>query len=176
MMQVPNRAWLAAKAMGEKFDISQLSDGDRFELQKFNSMKSDSQALLSAVIKELAGAAVSTQEQARIEGFLPTFGTGIFDGDSPSEFKDKMKKFMSSTESAIMRSKMYLGGDKPITGPQSYQFPLQVADNANKRMMWFSDFANKMREVNEAQGVGMPTDEDIVDAWKHTVKTMRKSR
>lgn len=176
MMQVPNRLWLRGKALGEKFDIADLSEEDRFELEKFNSMKSDSQTLLSAVIKELAGAAVSTQEQARIEGFLPTFGTGIFDGDGPSEFQDKMKKFMSSTESAIMRKKMYLKGDKPITGPQSYSFPLQIANPETKRMMWFSDFSNLMREQNVNAGIGEPSDQDIVDAWQQTVKTLRKKR
>jgi hypothetical protein len=59
-------------------------------LRDFSQFRQNSINNLSQTIKDLTGAAMGIQEADRIMAGMPNAGTGLFDGDSPTEFKAKL--------------------------------------------------------------------------------------
>lgn len=80
-----------------------LNDAQKSELQGFSTFKRDALNNLNKTLNELSGAAVSPAEGQRIAAELPNPGTGVFDGDSPTEFKSKLERASSSLRNATMR-------------------------------------------------------------------------
>jgi hypothetical protein len=67
-----------------------LSPQDVETLRDFSQFRQNSINNLSQTIKDLTGAAMGIQEADRIMAGMPNAGTGLFDGDSPTEFKAKL--------------------------------------------------------------------------------------
>jgi len=68
-----------------------LQGQDKADLENFSAFKRDALDNLNRYIKEITGAQMSIQEAERIQRGMPNPGAGIFDGDSPTEFKSKME-------------------------------------------------------------------------------------
>jgi hypothetical protein len=84
------QAWSAIK---EKSGAN-LDPNEKQALAQFSQFKQNTLNNLSQTIKALTGASMGVQEAARIEAGLPSAGQGIFDGDSPTEFKAKLDNTM----------------------------------------------------------------------------------
>lgn len=78
--------WAALK---EKGGVG-LSGADTKKLTEFSKFKSGALANLNLYIKEITGAAMSEVEANRIRQAMPDPGSGLFDGDSPTQFKAKL--------------------------------------------------------------------------------------
>lgn len=97
--QRANNWWTAAK---EKMGI-QPSPEDKQMLTDYTKYRSDAVANLNAVLKEQSGAAVTPQEYERLKAASPNAGTGVFDGDSPTEFQAKIGSTQNQLKMAIAR-------------------------------------------------------------------------
>lgn len=77
--------WNAVKEKAG-FDLSQQEKSD---LTGFAGFKRNAVQNLNEYIQSVTGAAMSETEVPRIKAGVPNPGTGMFDGDSPTEFKSK---------------------------------------------------------------------------------------
>ena len=91
-LTVPYRTEQAWTSLKEKF--VELPEEQKDELRRFANWKQNSVNNLSLTIKELTGAAMGVEEAKRIIAGLPNPGTGLTDGDSPTEFKAKLDQTM----------------------------------------------------------------------------------
>jgi hypothetical protein len=91
-LNVPYRTKQAWTSLKEKF--VELPEEQKAELQRFSSWKQNAVNNLNLTIKELTGAAMGREEAIRIIAGLPNPGTGLTDGDSPTEFKAKLDQTM----------------------------------------------------------------------------------
>jgi hypothetical protein len=80
------QAWSSIKDRAGK----NLPPQDVETLRDFSQFRQNSINNLSQTIKDLTGAAMGVQEAERIMAGMPNAGTGLFDGDSPTEFKAKL--------------------------------------------------------------------------------------
>lgn len=78
----------------------ELAPEEKQELAEITTFNRDAVDNLNRYIKEITGAQMSEPEAARIVKGLPNPGTGIFDGDSATQFEAKMK----GTIKALRRS------------------------------------------------------------------------
>jgi len=69
---------------------SNLDPQQKQVLTDFSQFKQNSTQELNAAIKAQTGATVTADEAPRIIAGLPNAGSGLFDGDSPTEFKAKL--------------------------------------------------------------------------------------
>ena len=67
-----------------------MSATDRKYLEDFTTLRAKSVSNLNSYIKEMTGAAMSEAEAKRLMAVMPNAGTGVFDGDSPTQFKTKL--------------------------------------------------------------------------------------
>jgi hypothetical protein len=105
---IGTRLGMGWKALKAAFSNNALSQSDAQELQDFATYRADAAQNLSAIIKQLAGSAVSDGEAARILSFIPNAGTGVFDGDDPVTFKSKMDAAVRRTKLALARQQYAL--------------------------------------------------------------------
>ena len=93
-------AWAAAK---EKLGAN-LAPETKKQLEAFTAFRRDTVANVNQTIKDITGAAMSVPEAERIMKQVPTAGTGIFDGDSPTEFQAKLKGATDAARNALLRA------------------------------------------------------------------------
>jgi hypothetical protein len=87
--QVGPRLSASWSSIKEKAGVG-LSQTDQTALRDFSAYKRNAIDSLNLYIKEITGAAMSIPEAERITRAMPNAGQGIFDGDSPTEFKSKL--------------------------------------------------------------------------------------
>lgn len=87
-LEVTTRAGFAWDAMRDKF--GDLNEAEQQELADFSVFKRRAFDNLNQTLREMSGAAISQQEFDRLTQALPNPGEGIFDGDSPTQFKAKL--------------------------------------------------------------------------------------
>lgn len=88
-LQIGERLGQAVSTWADKF--GQLDAAGQQSLADFTNFKQTSFNELTQTLKEMSGAAVTPQEAERQLLVLPNPGKGIFDGDSPVQFKAKME-------------------------------------------------------------------------------------
>lgn len=81
----------------------ELDPGERRQLTEFSQYKRTSIDALNKIIQSLTGAAMSEAEAQRIIRGFPNPGTGLFDGDSPTEFKAKLDDALKQVRMAEAR-------------------------------------------------------------------------
>lgn len=81
----------------------QLTPEDQAKLADYTQFKASAAELLSNVVKERAGTAMTPQEAERILAWIPNPGTGMFDGDSPTQFKAKLDRYMEDMRKVQIR-------------------------------------------------------------------------
>jgi len=88
-------------ALKDKFGT--LKPEEQAQLSNYSKYKQNTTQNLNQTIKDLTGAAMGVQEAERITSTLPNAGTGIFDGDSPTQFQSKLDNGVSQVKYAIAR-------------------------------------------------------------------------
>lgn len=99
-------------ALKEKASSNALSSSEKDTLYQFSQYRQNAVTNLNQTIKDLTGQSMGVQEAARITSSLPNPGTGLFDGDSPTEFKAKMDNGMKLTKYALARKNYALKNGK----------------------------------------------------------------
>lgn len=89
-------------SLKEKMGVD-LSPEDKTFLTDFSAYKRNSINSMNEYIKSITGAAMSEAEAERILRGMPNPGQGLFDGDSPTEFKAKMDDAIKQTRLAEAR-------------------------------------------------------------------------
>lgn len=87
--QIAPRASALWTSMKEKMGFTP-SEQDRQMLGEFSVFRRRAADDLTNTLKEMSGAAVTPQEAERLQKVIPNPGTGLLDGDSPTEFESKM--------------------------------------------------------------------------------------
>lgn len=72
-------------------------------LRDFTNYRAEAAQFFTDRLKAMAGAAVTESEGKRQEAYLPTPGTGLFDGDSPEQFKSKLDRMQDFFNNATAR-------------------------------------------------------------------------
>jgi hypothetical protein len=107
---------------------AQLSAQETARLRNYTQARSAALENLNATIKETTGAAMSESEAARITATMPNPGTGLFDGDSPTEFQAKLDRAIEGTRRALIRRHYALsrGLNPTATGIELSEIPALV--------------------------------------------------
>lgn len=85
-----------------------LPPAEKATLSNYSTYKQNSIQNLNLTIKDLTGAAMSDAESGRIISSLPNPGTGIFDGDSPTQFESKLNNGIQQAKYALARKQYAL--------------------------------------------------------------------
>jgi hypothetical protein len=85
-----------------------LPEKEKRQLAEYSQYRQNSLQNLNQTIKDITGAAMGVQEAERIIATLPNAGTGIFDGDSPTEFESKLNNAIQQTKYALARQQYSL--------------------------------------------------------------------
>ncbi len=94
---------MAWNALKDKVDVKSLSPEDRKGLEDFTTYRASAGQLFSNVLKDLSGAAVNPSEFKRAEAYLPNAGSGVFDGDSPTQLQSKINRLEDFQDKALAR-------------------------------------------------------------------------
>lgn len=76
---------------------------DRQMLSDLAGYRAEAGQLFALTLKDLSGVAVNPTEYKRAEAWLPNPGTGLFDGDSPTELQSKVTRFEDFTRKALAK-------------------------------------------------------------------------
>ena len=80
-----------------------INPQDKQFLAEFSAYKRNAVNAMNEYIKSITGAAMSEAEAQRILRGMPNPGQGVFDGDSPTEFKAKLDDAMRQTKLSLAR-------------------------------------------------------------------------
>lgn len=81
-----------------------LDTGERRKLTEFAAYRRNAFGTLNDYIKAITGAALSVAEAERIMKAMPNPGSGLFDGDSPTEFKAKLDDVIAKVKQGVARA------------------------------------------------------------------------
>lgn len=101
-LTIEKKAGATWASIKEKAGVG-LDKKERSDLEAFSRFKQEALANLNDYIKEITGAALSEMEAKRIMAAAPNPGQGLFDGDSPTEFKAKLDNTMRQVRMAEAR-------------------------------------------------------------------------
>lgn len=102
-LQIAPRLTAAMSAGKEKLGMG-VDPADKKDLEDFTKFRRDTTENLNITIKDLTGSAMGVQEAERIISTMPNAGTGIFDGDSPTQFVAKAQGAVAATKAAVARA------------------------------------------------------------------------
>jgi hypothetical protein len=102
-----------------------LAPRDRAQLEAFSQYRASAFDNLNETIRAVTGSAMGVAEAERIIATMPNPGTGVFDGDSPTEFKAKMDRAIEATRNALIRANyaQSRGLNPTETGIELHQVP-----------------------------------------------------
>lgn len=89
-LEIPTKAGMAWSALKDSF--GKLTPDKQQELYRFATFRKDSAEMFNTAIKNNSGATVTEQEFRRNGVQYANAGSGIFDGDGPTEFKAKLDR------------------------------------------------------------------------------------
>jgi hypothetical protein len=95
-LSIPFRGAQAWSTLKDKF--GGLPDDQKKILGEYSAFRQNAVDNLNRTIKEITGAAMAESEAQRIIAGLPNAGTGVFDGDSPTEFQAKLDNSMKQVK------------------------------------------------------------------------------
>lgn len=99
---IPERGRMWGTALQERLGMDPGPDA-RASLAEFIRYKSEAAQFFADRIKEMSGAAVTDGEAQRQTAYLPNVGSGLFDGDSPTEFEAKVGRMLNFFDAATAR-------------------------------------------------------------------------
>lgn len=100
--EIGTRLGTAWSGLKEKAGV-QLTAEERKTLNDFAIHRRRAISNVNQVLRDMSGAAITPQEADRLTKGLPNPGTGVFDGDSPTEFRAKMDDVTREMTLASMR-------------------------------------------------------------------------
>jgi hypothetical protein len=133
-------------------------------LTKFTAFRVEAVGNFNALLKEASGTAVTENELKRMTLQEPNAGNGIFDGDSATEFKAKLKQSKDGLKMAIARAN-YLrenGYKGAVTDGVAARVPLSGMQKILERE------AETLHKKIEISNPGMPEDQ-IMQQVKGTI-------
>jgi len=99
---IPERGRMWGAALQERLGMDPGADA-KASLAEFTRYKSEAAQFFADRIKEMSGAAVTDGEAKRQTAYLPNVGSGLFDGDSPTEFEAKVGRMLNFFDAATAR-------------------------------------------------------------------------
>ena len=136
-LSTPYKTKAAWAGLKDKFNIA--SPEEQNKLKNYAAFRQDSVRQLNSYINEITGAAIGLGEEAdRIKAGVPNVGSGMFDGDSPTEFESKLNNTMKSLRLAEARLAYVKRNGLAITNIKIDEMPSLIAKrekeiiNANK--------------------------------------------
>jgi hypothetical protein len=105
--------WAALKEKGG----ATLAPGDRRFLQEFSAWSRGAIEEVNTYIQQNTGAAMGVQEAQRLRKGVPDPGQGLFDGDSPTQFKAKLDDTMRHLKLVEARSLYAIRNGLSLMGP-----------------------------------------------------------
>lgn len=96
--------WSAMWSAGKEKMGGKLLPQEEKSLGEYSEYRRRAISNLNLYIREITGAQLTVQEADRLMKGMPNPGSGIFDGDSPTEFQAKRKGLMGELRMAIARS------------------------------------------------------------------------
>jgi hypothetical protein len=134
------------------------------ELTKYTAFRAEAVGNFNALLKEASGTAVTESELKRMTLQEPNAGSGVFDGDSATEFKAKLKQSKDGLKMAIARAN-YLrenGYKGAVTDGVAARVPLSGMQKILERE------AETLHKKIEISNPGMP-EEQIMQQVKGTI-------
>lgn len=89
-LEIPVKAGMAWNSLRDSFGA--LSEDKKKDLYRFATFRRDSAEMFNTAIKNNSGATVTEQEFRRNGVQYANAGSGVFDGDGPTEFKAKIDR------------------------------------------------------------------------------------
>lgn len=114
-------------ALKDKWGTEQLDPKQKLQLENFTKFKQGASEQLNSYIKSVTGATIGEDEADRLMAATMNAGQGIFDGDSPTQFKSKLDntimqlKYAEARAAYIKKHGFTLGG---VGSPQLSDVPL----------------------------------------------------
>lgn len=102
-MEIETRLGATKTKWKEKLGMD-VSIGEKAQLSKYSAFSRDAVENINSYIKEITGAQMSEKEADRIRKAMPDPGDGIFNGDSPTEFKGKWRSAMRALKLSQARA------------------------------------------------------------------------
>jgi hypothetical protein len=102
-MDIESRFGATKTKWKEKLGMD-VSPEEKAQLSRFSAFSRDAIENINSYIKEITGAQMSEKEADRIRKAMPDPGEGIFDGDSPTEFKGKWRSAMKALKLSQART------------------------------------------------------------------------
>jgi len=124
-LEVPeriNQLWLSYK---DKFGLA--SESEQEEIRGFTRFKQAAIEAVNQYIRDITGAQMSVKEAERLSLALAQPGQGIFDGDSPAAFQEKLKNTIANVRRAEQRAKYFLSEGIDV----SYDYKEQSSEALN---------------------------------------------
>jgi hypothetical protein len=87
---VPYRGLQAWNSLKDRAGL--LNDDEKANLAAYTQWRQNTMTNLARTINEISGTAAGEGEVARLRKTMPDSGTGVFDGDSPTEFEAKTQE------------------------------------------------------------------------------------
>lgn len=106
-MEIESRFGATKTKWKEKLGMAS-SPEEKAQLSKYSAFSRDAIENINGYIKEITGAQMSEKEADRIRKAMPDPGEGLFDGDSPTEFKAKWRSAMKSLKLSQARASYLL--------------------------------------------------------------------
>ena len=153
--EIPTRLGVAWTDIKEKMGVD-ISGEDQQRLEEFSVYKQDSLENINLYIKEITGVQMSEKEAKRLKKAQPNPGEGIFDGDSPSEFKAKLVNQYKKLRAVSARYNYYL-----TTGIDEATLNKMVSNGAVVSLDKMNELINQrgkeLEEEVKTQNPGMDT-------------------
>lgn len=91
-------------ALKDKFGAGTLDPKDKIQLESYTQFKQGASQQLNDYIRSVTGATIGADEADRLMAATPNAGSGIFDGDSPTQFKAKLDNTIQQLKFAEARA------------------------------------------------------------------------
>ena len=101
-LQTVSSKW-GAMVSGWKDKLNVSTGDDKRRIQSMSIHRAKAFEYLNSELNRLSGAAVTEHEMKRLKQSLPNPGTGVFDGDSPTEFVAKARRSVQALKMTTAR-------------------------------------------------------------------------
>lgn len=142
------RAGMAIRGIGEKLGRD-LTITERDELSAYSKFRQDAVRQLNQYINEVTGAAIGQgEEAARLKSGVPNPGSGLFDGDSPTEFKAKLENTIRDLKMAEARLHYIKVNGLKLGDVSLARMPMIMKDREQELIKQFKLDPNKPEDRN----------------------------
>lgn len=90
-------------ALSVKDSTVGLNNKEKKDLTDYTQYRRNAISQINSYIQRMTGSAMGVQEAQRLMKAVPNPGSGLFDGDSPTEFQAKMDDIMSKLKMSVAR-------------------------------------------------------------------------